>query len=402
MQEFLRPPRGMTWALGALTAMGAAAIDCYLPSLPAIDQELVTGSITAQHTLSAFFLGLAIGQLFYGPLSDRFGRRRVMFIGVSLYILASLACAFASSIELLLMGRFLQALAAGVGAVIGRAVVRDLYRMDQAAQAQSFIQMVFLITPLLAPTIGGYIMLWFDWRAIFVVLAVFGGLCLLALITQIPETLPVERRQPLNPRAVLHAYGQVLRHRRSMGAILTSAFAFACMFTYFAESALVFTRVYDVAAEDYGLLFALNVIGLMVTNFINIRLVARVGALTMLLIGAIMVWAGAMALVATAATGFGNLWGLVLPLILVVGSLGLVGANAAAAALEPFGKRAGTAASLQGFIQMAIGAAAATIVGFFHDGSALPMALTIAGLASLGLVCRLFLVGLKLPEKPTS
>ena len=395
MQDFSRPPRGVIMALGALTAMGAAAIDSYLPSLPAIDQELVRGTITAQHTLSAFFLGLAIGQLFYGPLSDRFGRRGVMFIGVVLYIIASLACAFASSIEFLLVGRFLQALAAGGGTVVGRAVVRDLYSMDKAAQAQSFIQLVFLITPLLAPNIGGYIMVWFDWRAIFAVLAVFGALCLIALATQIPETLPVGRRQPLNPGAVFSAYGQVLRHRRSMGAVLTGAFAFACMFTYFAESALIFTRVYDVAAENYGLFFALNVIGLMVTNFINIRLVGRMGALTMLLIGAVMVWLGAMVLLITAVSGFGGLWGLVLPLMVVVGSLGLVGANAAAAALEPFGKRAGTASSLQGFIQMAVGALAATIVGFFHDGTAIPMALTIAVLASLALLSRLLLVGFK-------
>ena len=140
-------------------------------------------------------------------------------------------------------------------------------------------------------------------------------------------------------------------------------------------------------------------IGLMVTNFINIRLVGRMGALTMLLIGAVMVWLGAMVLLITAVSGFGGLWGLVLPLMVVVGSLGLVGANAAAAALEPFGKRAGTASSLQGFIQMAVGALAATIVGFFHDGTAIPMALTIAVLASLALLSRLFLVGFK-PKIP--
>ena len=189
------------------------------------------------------------------------------------------------------------------------------------------------------------------------------------------------------------AYGAVLRHKRSMGCILTGGFAFACMFTYFAESALVFTRVYGVAEQDYGLLFALNVLGLMAANFLNGRVVGRFGAFAMLAVGAALVWLGAMVLLAVAWTGFGGLWGLVLPLMLVVGSLGLVGANAMAAALEPFGDRAGLAASLQGFMQMTIGALAAFLVGQFHDGSAMPMAVTIAVLASLSLAARVFLVG---------
>ena len=296
--------------------------------------------------------------------------------------------------ETLLLGRFFQALAASAGAIVGRAVVRDLYRLDDAARVQSFIQLVFLMTPLLAPTIGGYIALWFDWRAIFVALAGFGGLCLLALVTLLPETLPAPRRRPLNPAAVFAAYGAVLRHRRSMGCILTGGFAFACMFTYFAESALVFTRVYGVAEQDYGLLFALNVLGLMAANFLNSRVVGRFGAVAMALaVGAEMVWAGAMILLVVAWTGFGGLWGLVLPLMLVVGSLGLVGANAMATALDPFGDRAGVAASLQGFIQMTIGALAVFLVGQFHDGGAMPMAVTIAMLASLSLAARVFLVG---------
>ena len=388
-----RPTRRLTMALGALTALGAAAIDMYLPALPAIDRELATGAVTAQQTLSAFFLGLAAGQLIYGPLSDRFGRRPVIAFGVVLFVVTSLVCAFANSMETLLLGRFFQALAASAGAIVGRAVVRDLYRLDDAARAQSFIQLVFLMTPLLAPTIGGYIALWFDWPAIFIALAGFGGLCLVALVTLLPETLPAPRRRPLNPAAVFTAYGAVLRHKRSMGCILTGGFAFACMFTYFAESALVFTRLYGVAEQDYGLLFALNVLGLMAANFLNGRVVGRFGTFAMLAVGAALVWLGAMVLLAVAWTGFGGLWGLVLPLMLVVGSLGLVGANAMAAALEPFGDRAGLAASLQGFMQMTIGALAAFLVGQFHDGSAMPMAVTIAVLASLSLAARVFLVG---------
>ncbi|MFT5447377.1 MAG: DHA1 family bicyclomycin/chloramphenicol resistance-like MFS transporter [Gammaproteobacteria bacterium] len=378
--------KGLIIILGALAALGAAAIDMYLPSLPRIETELAPGSGLAQLTLGAFLIGLGVGQLFHGAISDAYGRRWVLIGGTALYCLASLGCITASDINELIAWRFVQAFGAASGGVIARAIVRDLYSMDEGARAQSFINMAFLVTPLLAPNIGGYLLTWFGWRSIFVLLSLFGALCLIALIRWLPESLPPERRTPLSPGSLLRGYARILSHRQALGCLLASTFSFACMFTFFAGSPFIYITYFGVPEQHYGLLFGLNVIGIITTNGINARLVVRIGAIRLMWIGCAICAAGSLMLATMTFFSIGGLWGVVVPLFFVIGSLGLIGANALAGAMEPFPTLAATTASLLGFSRMILGAAMGALLGIVHDGTPLPMGLLIGGLGGLSLL----------------
>lgn len=384
--------KGLTITLGALAALGAAAIDMYLPSLPRIDVELGSGTGQAQLTLGAFLIGLGFGQLFHGAISDAYGRRGVLIGGTVLYCLASLGCLTAGDIDELIAWRFVQALGAAAGSVIARAIVRDLYSMDEGARAQSFINMAFLVTPLLAPNVGGYLLAWFGWRAIFLLLCVFGAACLVAIIIRVPESLAPERRTPLSPGTLIRGYGRILSDRQALGCLLASATSFAAMFTFFAASPFVYITVYQVPEQHYGLLFGLNVLGIIATNMINARLVVRVGAIRMMWIGCGICAASGLVLALTTTLSIGGLPGVVIPLVFVVGSLGFVGANALSGAMEPFPKLAATTASLLGFSRMILGAAAGAVIALIHDGTAQPMGLLIGGLGVLSLLSCFLLI----------
>ena len=384
--------RGLTVILGTIAALGAAAIDMYLPSLPAIERDTGAAPGAVQLTLSAFLLGLAVGQLIYGPISDVLGRRRILTIGVSVYCAAGLGCVLAVDIEQLILARFVQALGAASGMVITRAMVRDLYELDAAARAQSFINMAFLMTPLLAPVIGGYVLIWYGWRAIFVVLVLLGAVSLVAQILFVPETLAPERRTRLSVAALLKNYGAILSQRQSVGCMLTSAFAFACMFVYFSFSPFVFIELFGVAEQHYGYLFALNVLGLMAASFLNARLVLAHGALRMLRRGSMISAASGLILLAVSLLMPGSLAGIVIPLVFVIGCLGLIGGNAIAGALAPFPHLAATTASLFGFCQMTLAGIVGIVASYIHDGTALPMTAAIAVLSVTGLISGLLLI----------
>lgn len=378
-------PWHLVIALGSLAALGAAAIDMYLPSLPVIERDLAAAPGETTMTLSAFFVGLAIGYLFCGPTSDAWGRRRVMAVGVTVYCVASVICMFAVTVEQLVAARFLQALGAASGTVVARAMVRDMFEGDLAARAQSYINLAFSVTPLLAPTIGGYVLVWFGWRSIFLVLSLFGLACLVALALRVPETLVTERRTPLSLRGLVRSYGRIMGERQIVCCMLTSSFAFACMFVFFSVSPFIYTGHFGIPNQHYGLLFAVNVIGIMIGNAVNSRLVTRFGTMTMLRAGSLVSAAGGVALLVTTSFEFGGLVGVVLPMMLVVGSLGLIGANAIAGALAPVPTLAATTSSLIGFVQMMIGAAAGMVAGLMNDGTPVPLG---------QLVCALSLVGL--------
>ena len=372
---------GLICLLGALAALGAAAIDMYLPSLPSIESELGGVSGSAQFTLSSFFIGLGLGQLCYGPISDSLGRRKVLVVGLLIYCLGSLFCFFAGTMMELIAARFFQALGAAAGGVIARAMVRDVFSGKKAAQAQSFINLAFSFTPLMAPLFGGYLLIFFGWRSIFIALLLFGIICLLILILKIPETLPKEKRNTLRLVSIILGYRTILRNSRSIGSILSGALAFSCMFTYFAASPFIYIDLFKIPDQYYGFLFGLNVLGIIGTNLINARTVIKYGPLVMLRIGVSMMCVGSVVLVVASFFDVLGIIGIIIPLFFIIGSIGFIGANAISIALEPFSELAGTTASLFGFTQMTLGAFCGFLVGSFYDGTAVPMAVIIMILA---------------------
>ena len=372
---------GLIFLLGALAALGAAAIDMYLPSLPSIESELGGVGGSAQFTLSSFFIGLGLGQLCYGPLSDSLGSCKVLVVGLLIYCLGSLFCFFVGTMMELVAARFFQALGAAAGGVIARAMVRDVFTEKKAAQAQSFINLAFSFTPLMAPLFGGYLLIFFGWRSIFLALLLFGIICLLILILKIPETLSKKKRNTLGLVSIVLGYPRILRNSRSIGSILSGALAFSCMFTYFAASPFIYIDLFKIPDQYYGFLFGLNVLGIIGTNLINARTVIKYGPLVMLRIGVSMMCVGSVVLVGASFFDVLGIIGIIIPLFFIIGSIGFIGANAISIALEPFSELAGTTASLFGFTQMTLGAFCGFLVGSFYDGTAVPMAVIIMILA---------------------
>ena len=385
----LTPKHGATRLIAILALMvafGPMSIDMYLPAMPAIAADLGAGSGAVQLTLSAFFLGFAAGQLIYGPMSDRFGRRPIIIGGVALYVISSGFCALSADVDQLVAMRFLHAIGGSAAAVVARATVRDFFAGNEAARALSLIMMIMSAAPLLAPFMGGYLLLWSGWRAIFWVLTGFGTICLVATFLWLQEGNPPERRSRTSWRDVGLNYLRIATDRQAIGCILTSAFAFAGMFTYFAGSPFVFIEIHGVPAEDYGYLFALNVGGLIALGYLNSRLVTRIGIYPMLTAGTVITALSGLALLYAGATGFGGLFGLVIPLFCYISALALIGANGIAGALDCFPRLAGTVSALAGGLQFGIGALAGGLVSTFHADSALPMA---AGICATGLACLL-------------
>jgi len=373
-----RQTRSLIFILGALTAFGPLSIDMYLPSLPALAADLDASTSRVQMTLSSYFLGGALGQLLIGPLSDRFGRRPLILAGMGLYVLTSAFCALSSGVEMLIAQRFLQAIGGSAATVLARAMVRDFFSGDRAARILSLIMLVMGAAPLLAPFMGGYLLLLFDWRAIFWTLSVLGAVCFVLVITMVRESHPEERRMRHGLVGMLGVYGRIIRQPAAMGYLASNATAYGGMFAFFAGSPFIYIDLFQVAPENYGFLFACNVIALMLVSMVNARFVTTIGAHRLYVWGTILIAVSGLALLLTAATGYGGLPGIVIPLFIYIGSLSLIGANSIALALDRFPQAAGSVSALSGGITFAIGAVCTSAVGVFHDGSALAMAAVVA------------------------
>ena len=370
-------PAVLALVLGALTALGPLTIDMYLPALPTIQRDLGTTASLTQLTLAAYFAGLGLGQLAYGPLTDRFGRKPPLYGGLVLYILASAACHFAPSVEVLIALRFLQAVGGAAGQVVTRAVVRDLYVGAPAAQILSRLILVMGVAPILAPLTGGWLLSVAGWRTIFAVLAVLGTGCLVLMIAVLPETAKT-RAPRLDLGAIGAGLGALGRDRSFLAFTMTGAFSQAGMFAYISGSPFVLIELFHVSPQRFGWIFGANAVALITGSQINHRLLARRSPAQVLAPATLSLAVAGALLLAVAVSGRAGLAGIVVALFLFLANLGFIGSNAIALAMDKQGARAGLASAALGSLQFAISAAASSLVGLFNDGSARPMAAVMA------------------------
>jgi MFS transporter, DHA1 family, multidrug resistance protein len=362
--------------LGILSAYGPITIDLYMPALPTIGQEFQTDRV--QQTMSVYFLGMALGQLFMGPLSDKVGRKRPLLFGCVLYALASLGCALSPSLESLLVFRFLQALGGCAGMVLTVSMVRDLFAVKDSARVFSYLVLVMGLAPILAPLIGGQLLLYSGWRVIFFILMGFGLLCFVMVALGLPESLPLKRR---NKTALTHLasnYSQLFTDIRFIAYALPASFIGAGFTVYLSSAALVFIEVYGVAPQHFGWIFGLNAVGLIAMSQVNAWLLRRYSSDFILNRAMVALMLVALTLLLLAVTGFGGMIGVWIALFFCVGGSGLIRPNATARAMAPFPEQAGSASALLNSVGSGLGALTGYVLSLFHAKSAVPMASLLA------------------------
>jgi DHA1 family bicyclomycin/chloramphenicol resistance-like MFS transporter len=371
--------------LAALMAMGALSIDMYLPSFSNIAQDLQTSSNHVQLTLASFLIGIACGQLFYGPVSDSFGRKKPLYFGIALYSVASLLCALATQIEWLVLLRFFQGLGGCSGMVISRAMVRDKMGPEGSAKAFSLLMLVFGLAPILAPLFGGVLLLVGNWRLIFIALTVFGLVCLFYTHRIMDETVDVEYAPQLALSRVLKQYWGLLKHKQFMSYVLCGGLVQAGMFSYITGSPFVLIELYGIKPQYFGIVFGMNAVGLVVCSQLNSRFLRKMSSAEVL--GKVL-WVPStltvLVLVAVLA-GYSPLWLLLLSFFAYLSCYGFVSPNTSGIALAQQGKQAGTASALMGTLQFALGMVAGVVMSMWHDGSALPLVTMMAVTSTLAL-----------------
>ncbi len=364
-----RDSRLLIVLLGALTAVGPFTTDTYLPSMPAIRDFFGVDMAAVQLTLSLAFFGGAIGQLFYGPLSDRFGRRPLLIGGLVLYVFASIGCLFAESIEQLIAARFLQVFGSICAPVLARAMVRDLHEREAASRILSLMGMVQGLGPILAPIIGGVLQANFGWRASFVFVTGYGVALLVAVWTRLDESVRVKNPEALQPVRLIETFAHLLRSRVFVGYTLVNCFLFGGLGAYLSGVAFVVIQVLGVPTEYFGLVFGTVMIGNIVGYTISGQLVMRVGLDRTLEFGVIGVALAGLLLATLAFSGIVHVAALVGPMMLYMCCLSLSGPQAIAGALTPFPRTAGAASSLMGFFQSLTSAAVGMGVALAFDGT---------------------------------
>jgi MFS transporter, DHA1 family, multidrug resistance protein len=371
------PDRRLILLLGALAACGPLSIDMYLPSLPSLANAFSTTAAAAEITLTSFMCGFSLGMLLYGPLSDAYGRRPILLGGIVLYALASIGCALSFSIDSLVALRFLQALGAGSASVLARAIARDAHEATDAARVLSMLAIVTSIGPLLAPMIGGQLLLLGGWRAVFVVLTLFGAGCAVTTYLRVPETWPREKRASSALSKSFAAYGKLLTDPVTWGHVLCGGMAFASMFAYITATPFVYIEYFHVKPQHYGFFFGLNIIGIIGWNVINARLVRRLGSLKLISIASFVSVVAALSVSLVCLTGWGGLWSIVVCLFFVVGVVGLLSANCTTDLMHRYPRNAGAAAAVFGAVQLALGAVASLVIGLLQDGTPRGMGIVI-------------------------
>jgi MFS transporter, DHA1 family, multidrug resistance protein len=383
-----RSPALLTLLLAALTGLTALSIDMSLPAMPQLQHSFGAGVSSVQLTLSIFLTGYALGQMVCGPLSDRWGRRPVLLAGLAVFTVAGFVCAGSTSLPMLVAARFVQGMGASVGPVVARAVVRDRFDSRRAAAVLSQMTQVMIIAPLLAPTLGGYLLVRSGWPAIFLVLGASGALMCLLCWRFLPETAGAGRDEGgAEATSFRGGLREVLRHRVSLRHALTTCFVYAGMFAYVGSSPFVLMDGFGVAEQNFGYFFALTAAALLVSATLNRSLLKRhTSSLLILRGGVFVIFAAGAALALSAWFGVGGLAGVLVPMMGYMFGQGLVMPNATAAAMAPHGQSAGIVSSVMGALQTAGGALAGYLVGAFYDHTPLSLAVTVAAFASLTLL----------------
>lgn len=370
--------------LSTLMSFASMSTDMYLPALPTITRALHASSVGIELTFSAFLAGFSAGQLLWGPLGDRFGRRLPVMAGVTLFIIGSAGCALAADVWQLMGWRVVQALGACAGPVLARAMVRDLYGREHAARVLSTLILIMGVAPLVGPLVGGQILEHGSWRVIFWVLAGFGGLTLV-MLRGLPETLDRAQRSSAPLRTAFAAYPALLRDRRLLGYALAGGFFYAGAYAFIVGTPFVYIEYFHVSPQSYGLLFALNIVGMMAANFFNARLLARIGSERLFRLGTWILAGAGIVLALDARFGWGGLLGLVLPIFFYMSMNGFIVANSVAGALAAHPHQAGAASSLVGAMHFGSGILSAAMLGWWADGTPWTMAwiMGVAGVGSL-------------------
>ncbi|MFC5269855.1 Bcr/CflA family multidrug efflux MFS transporter [Adhaeribacter terreus] len=363
--------------LGLLTAFGPMSIDMYLPAFPAIAAEFGVPVASVQYTLASFNVGIALGQLIYGPLADQLGRRPNLIAGLAVYSLASIGCMFTNSVESMVVLRFLQAIGGCTGMVITRAIVRDKYHGNQSAKVFSTLMLIMGVAPILAPSVGSLVLDAFRWEYIFALLALIGLLTLLYVVFFLPETLTPEKRNPLALRNSFRTYGQLLRDQQFVGYSLTAGCIQSGMFAYITGSAYIFTQIFHLSGRQYSMLFGLNAVGIIGASQLNHKLLLHYSFSQILRKVTFLYLMAAGTLLLMAYTGWFGIYGIVVPLFFTLSTVGLAMPNATAGALEKHAAHAGSASALVGTLQFSCGALAAVAVSVFANKTAIPMAAVI-------------------------
>ncbi len=364
---------GLILILGALSTISPFSVDMYLPAFPSIADSLNTDIATVQLSLTSYLIGIAIGQLFYGPLLDKYGRKKPLYAGLIIYIFASFGCAMTNTIDSLIWMRFLQAIGGCVGMVAAQALVRDIFPINKIAQAFAMLTLVIAVSPMIAPTVGGYLATQLDWHYLFIVLGALAFIILFFTKWFLPVGAPPDRSVSLRPRRVIGQYIKVLKNKQFLTYILVGGIAGAAPFAYIGGSSFVFIDLYGFSETQYGWLFAFLAVAMIGSTQLNHILLRRfsnrqivLAALSYQLVIGIIIVIGIWG-------AWFDVFTFILMLFVFLTGHGLSIPNSAALSLSPFSKQAGSASAMMGFMRMAIGGIVTAVVSILHNGTAMPM-----------------------------
>ncbi|WP_340616478.1 Bcr/CflA family multidrug efflux MFS transporter [Xenorhabdus entomophaga] len=376
---------GLVMILGLLSMLMPLAIDMYLPSMPTIAENFGVSDGLVQMTQNSYILGFAIGQMFYGPMADSLGRKPVILGGVIVFAISSAACALAQDIHTFISMRFLHGFSAAAAGVVINALMRDMFTKDEFSRSMSFVTLVMVIAPLLAPMLGGMMLIWFNWHAIFWSIAIAAIVAAVLVTFFIKETLPQEKRQPFNLKNTLMQFIMLFRQRQVLCYILASGFSFAGMFSFLSVGPFVYIKLNGVSEQNFGYYFGLNIIFLFIMTIINSQCVRRYGALKMLHIGLFVQFVMGLWLLFSTLFDLGFI-SLVMGVAIYISGISMITSNTMAVVLDDYPHMAGTVSSLAGTIRFSIAALVGATLSFMPGESAWPMVGAMVLCATLGML----------------